>query len=304
MWHSCRRAKERILSDPSCDSLPVTILGRGSSLIGGTITTDLTRDLIESVLSDGFFPTCNRGDKPSNAQRTGIREFGLAFEADPAITKHLAAFLNRHDAAGQPADPTVVLFNGGVMKAGRLREKIVSVLNSWAPERQILEIETHDFDLAVARGAACYGLACQGKGIRIRGGLGRAYYIGIAAAMPAVPGMPAPTKALCVAPFGTEEGTTAAISGREFVLLVGQAATFDFLGATSRPDDEIGTIVEDWEGEIEPITTVETTLEGEPGQAIPVTLELQVTEVGTLELWCVSKNDDRRWKLEFNVREQ
>jgi hypothetical protein len=147
-------------------------------------------------------------------------------------------------------------------------------------------------------------LARQGKGIRIRGGLGRAYYIGIAAAMPAVPGMPAPTKALCVAPFGTEEGTTAAISGREFVLLVGQAATFDFLGATSRPDDEIGTIVEDWEGEIEPITTVETTLEGEPGQAIPVTLELQVTAVGTLELWCVSKNDDRRWKLEFNVREQ
>lgn len=304
LWHSCRRAKERILSDPDCDTLPVTILGRGSSLIGGTVTTDLTRDLIESSLRDGFFPVCARSDKPTATQRAGIREFGLAFEADPAITKHLAAFLDRHDTAGQPANPTAVLFNGGVMKAGLLREHVVGVLNSWNSREAIQELPTRDFDLAVARGAACYGLARQGKGIRIRGGLGRTYYIGIAAAMPAVPGMPAPTKALCVAPFGMEEGTTADIAGREFVLLVGEAATFDFLGSTSRPDDEIGTIVEDWQGEIEPITTLETTLEGENGQAIPVVLEIQVTEVGTLELWCVSKIDDRRWKLEFNVREQ
>jgi hypothetical protein len=193
------------------------------------------------------------------------------------------------------------------MKADLLRERILSVLKDWgasAADGAIREIATGDFDLSVARGAASYGLVRQGKGIRIRGGLGRSYYIGVAAAMPAVPGMPALTKALCVAPFGMEEGTTAAIADQEFVLLLGEPVTFDFLGSTIRQEDAPGTVVEDWYAEIEAITTVETTLEGEHGQPIPVTLEIQVTEVGTLELWCVSKTDARRWKLEFNVREQ
>lgn len=304
LWQSCRRAKERILSDPSVDSQAVTVLGRGSSLIGGTLKTELTRETIESVLRDGFFPVCSLDDRPAAAARTGIREFGLAFEADAGITRHLAAFLARHSVDGQPARPTAVLFNGGVMKAGVLREHVVSVLDSWMEGGSITALPSADLDLAVAEGAACYGLARQGKGIRIRGGLGRAYYIGIAAAMPAVPGVPAPTKALCVAPFGTEEGTTAAIADREFVLLVGESATFDFLGSTTRTEDAIGTVVEDWHGEIEPITTLETTLAGDSGEAIPVTLELHVTEVGTLELWCVSTTDERRWRLEFNVREQ
>ncbi|MCP4745274.1 MAG: Hsp70 family protein [Desulfobacteraceae bacterium] len=302
LWHTCRSTKERILSDPGCEMLPVSILGRGASLIGGAITAELTRDTIEKVIRDGFFPVCASNEKPSAVRRTGIREFGLAFESDPAITKHLATFLDRHDDSGRPLAPTAVLFNGGVMKAGLLREQIVSVLNSWNPNGRIRELGAQDFDLAVARGAAYYGLACQGKGIRIRGGLGRSYYIGIAAAMPAVPGMPVPIKALCVAPFGTEEGTTAAIEDQEFVLLVGEEAKFDFLGSTLRPNDKIGTIVEDWQDEIEDITTVETVLKGENRQAIPVNLELRVTEVGTLELWCVSKTGQQKWKLEFNVR--
>ncbi|MDL2269384.1 Hsp70 family protein [Desulfosarcina sp. OttesenSCG-928-A07] len=303
LWHSCRQAKEKILSDPDLQSQPVTILGRGSSLIGGTLKTEITRDTVESILRDGFFPVCSPEDRPAAPRRTGIREFGLAFEADPAITRHLAAFLGRHTPDGQPAAPTAILFNGGVMKAELIRKHVMSVLTTWSPETTLTELETRDLDLSVARGAACYGLACQGKGIRIRGGLGRSYYIGIAASMPAVPGIPAPTKALCVAPFGTEEGTTVAISNQEFVLLVGEPATFDFLGSTSRTHDAMGALIEDWEGEIEPITTLETVLEGEPGQAIPVTLELNVTEVGTLELWCVSTLDERRWRLEFNVRE-
>ena len=304
LWHSCRKAKERILSDPDLDRLPVTILGRGSSLIGGTISVELTRELIEGTLRDGFFPFCERSDKPAAAQRAGIREFGLSFESDPAVTRHLAAFLDRRGEHSDRTHPTAVLFNGGVMKAGLLRERILSLLDRWTQDGAVREIPASDFDLAVARGAAYYGLARQGRGVRIRGGLGRSYYIGIAAAMPAVPGIPAPTKALCVAPFGTEEGTTAAISGQDFVLLVGEKVTFDFLGSTTRTDDALGTVVEDWAGEIEAITTMETTLEGEHGQAIPINLELHVTEVGTLELWCVSKTDERKWKLEFNVREQ
>ncbi|RJQ87544.1 MAG: Hsp70 family protein [Desulfobacteraceae bacterium] len=304
LWHSCRRAKEQILSDPQCERLPVTILGRGSSLIGGMVQAELTRELVQDVLRDGFFPACEPGDKPKAARRAGIQEFGLPFESDPAITRHLAAFLDRRDPSGQPINPTAVLFNGGVMKSKLLREQVVTVLNSWRSGNAVREIKGTDFDLAVARGAAYYGLARLGRGIRIRGGLGRSYYIGVAAAMPAVPGLPAPTKALCVASFGMEEGTSAAISGQEFVLRVGEAVAFDFLGATTRTDDAVGTIVEDWQGEIEAITTLETTLEGDYGQTIPVTLELRITEVGTLELWCVSKIDDRRWKLEWNVREQ
>jgi molecular chaperone DnaK (HSP70) len=304
LWHSCRSAKERLLSDTEVSQLPVTILGRGSRLIGGTITTELTRAMVEKVLNEGFFPACRRDDRPQVARRSGIQEFGLPFEADPAITRHLAAFIDRTDASGAVIRPTAVLFNGGVMKAALFRQQVLSILKAWAPEVALREIEGADYDLAVARGAACYGLARQGKGVRIRGGLARSYYIGIAAAMPAVPGLPTPTKALCVAAFGMQEGTTATIRDREFVLLVGEPVVFDFLGATTRQEDPVGTIVEDWEGQIQPITTLETTLEGEKGQTIPVTLELQVTAVGTLALWCVAKEGGRRWKLEWNVRER
>ena len=304
LWHSCRRAKEELLSDPELQSRQVAILGRGSSLIGGMITTELTRDRVDSILRDGFFPVCERSDKPKAAARAGIQEFGLAFEADAAITRHLAAFLDRPYGREQVINPTCVLFNGGVMKAALLRERIVSILGDWNEDGGIREIEGGDYDLAVARGAAYYGLARQGKGIRIRSGLERSYYIGIAAAMPAVPGMPAPTKALCVAPFGMEEGTSERISDQEFILVVGQQVVFDFLGSTTRREDAIGTVVEDWHDRIEAVTTLETTLAGEPGQVIPVTLELEVTEVGTLQLYCASKADDARWKLEFNVREQ
>ncbi len=304
LWQSCRRAKERLLSDPDTQSLSVSILGRGSSLIGGTITTELTRQMVDEVLRDGFFPTCARTDKPKAAVRSGIQEFGLSFEADAGITRHLAAFLDRQDDQGEPIRPTTILFNGGVMKAGLLRDRVISVLKAWTANDDIREIDAIDYDLAVARGAAYYGMARQGGGVRIRGGLGRSYYIGIAAAMPAVPGMPALTKALCVAPFGMEEGTVASVPDREFVLVVGQPVSFDFMGSTTRQEDEVGSVLEEWQGDVEAITTIETTLEGEFGQAIPVSLEIEVTEVGTLELYCVSKMDDRKWKLEFNVREQ
>ncbi len=305
--HSCRRAKERIMADPQCEKQPVTVLGRGSRLIGGTISVELTRDMVETVLRDGFFPRCARSARPMAPRKSGLQEVGLPYEADPAVTRHLAAFLDRGGVSDAPLAPSAVLFNGGVMKSDLLRERILSVLAEWRAAEAahpVREIAAADFDLAVARGAAYYGLVRRGKGIRIRGGLGRSYYIGVAAAMPAVPGMPALTKALCVAPFGMEEGTTADIAGQEFMLVLGEPVTFDFLGSTTRQDDAAGTVVEDWQGEIEAITTVETTLAGENGQAIPVALEIQVTELGTLELWCVSKIDGRRWKLEFNVREQ
>jgi hypothetical protein len=250
---------------------------------------------------------------PREQRRAGMRELGLSYAADPAITHHLAHFLRqRHGADGGIGEtdfvcPTAVLFNGGVMKAEGLRRRVFDLLSSWSDSEEQprpREIETLDFDLAVARGAVYYGLARRGRGIRIRSGLSKTYYIGVEAAIPAVPGIPIPVKALCVAPFGMEEGAEAQIPNKEFGLVVGEPVTFDFLGSNTRHQDAVGTVVDDWGGEIEPVATLETHLEGEVGTIVPVTLEIRVTEVGTLELWCVARETDRRFKLEFNVREE
>ncbi len=309
LTHGCRSAKEHLLKDESLDAYPVTILGSGSSLIGGTIKTELTRSEIEEVLTNGFFPRCDHNARPETQRRMGMREMGLAYASDPAITRHLAHFLLQQQSSETvPVDvkPTVVLFNGGVMKAKALRGRVIDILASWAQDGEpaaIREIRNRDFDTAVARGAAYCGLARRGRGIRIRGGLAGSYYIGVEAAIPAVPGMPTPMKALCVAPFGMEEGTEAEIPQKEFGLVVGEPVKFDFLGSRTRRQDQAGMVVEDWEGEIEEITTLETELEGEEGALLPVTLQVRVTEVGTLELWCVAGRD-QRYKLEFNVREK
>lgn len=305
--HGCRNAKERIYSGADVNSYPVTILGRGSSLIGGTIKTELSAGDIESVLLDGFFPKCEATAQPQAPQRAGLREAGLVYASDPAVTRHMAAFLNRQTSGGDETvtAPTAVLFNGGVMKTSTIRRRILDVLNSWTGKgAEVREIDAVNYDLAVACGAAYYGQARRGRGIRICGGLNQSYYIGVAAAMPAVPGIPAPVKALCVAPFGMEEGTEAHLTDREFVLVIGEAVRFDFYGSTIRKDDPIGTVIEDWRDEIEEITTLEITLEGPYGTGVRVTLEIRATEIGTLEIWCVSVENGTRWKLEFNVREQ
>ena len=311
LWHSCRKAKENVLSDPEKKNYPVTILGRGSSLIGGTIKTELSMNDVQQIILDGFFPECEITAEPITNQKTGLKEIGLSYESDPAITHHLASFLGRHKIDGESnRAPNAIIFNGGVMKPEPVRKRIKEVLSSWAgygSSSSIKEIDTKDFDLSVARGAVYYGLARRGEGIRIRSGLGQSYYIGIAASMPAVPGMPAPTRALCVAPFGMEEGTKAKLEDQEFIIVVGEPVKFDFLGSSLRPEDSLGTVVDDWEdeiNEINEIATIETTLDGDYGSVIPVNLEIDITEVGTLELWCVAREDDRRWKLEFNVREK
>ena len=307
LWHSCRTAKERLLSNPDLEKEPIAILGRGSSLIGGTIRTDITREDVQNILLNGFFTECSFSDHPEEKARVGIREMGLPYESDPAITKHLAKFLGKQTQQDSDSFPAAILFNGGVMKASPLRERIKKVLQSWSGN-QIRELPSLDLDLAVAQGAAYYGLARKGKGIRIKAGIARTYYIGIESAMPSVPGVPTPIKALCVVPFGMEEGSEADIQEKEFGLVVGDQAVFHLLASNIRKEDSTGEIVDDWSGEIEEVTTMETKLpatdKDKGGKIIPVWLQSKVTEVGTLELWCVSRDDDRRWKLEFNIREK
>jgi molecular chaperone DnaK (HSP70) len=303
LWHTCRSAKEQILASSDSDHLPISVLGRGSGLIGGALRTELKRETVEQVIMEGFFPFCESSARPAAVTRAGIQETGLAYEADPAITRHLAQFLSRNE--DRPREmPTAVLFNGGVMKSRLLQDRVIEVLGSWQTDAQLRVLTSANLDLSVAVGAAYYGLARRGRGVRIRSGLNQSYYIGVAASLPAVPGMPPPIKALCVAPFGMEEGSEGEPTEREFNLIVGEPAKFDFLGSAVRTEDPVGTLLEDWEDEIEPITTIETTLDGDYGTVIPVSIQIKLTEIGTLELWCVSRQDDRRWKLEFNVREQ
>jgi molecular chaperone DnaK (HSP70) len=321
LWHQCRLAKERLFADPKSKKEQVTLLGKGTKLVGGTIKTELTRDDLDATLLEGFFPVVAADEMPSRQRRTGFQELGLPYAADAAVTKHLARFLTRlaplrsdgsETAGGRrgrdgAARPTHVLFNGGVMKATKLRERVVEVLDAWLAEdgfEPVTVLDSPDLDHAVARGAAYYGRARRGRGVRIRGGAPRTYYVGIESAMPAVPGMSAPLKALCVVPFGMEEGTEAEIPGREFGLLVGEPAEFRFLTSALRRDDQVGTLVETWDDEIEELNPLEVTLpvEDDEDAVVPVRLESRVTELGTLELWCVAR-DGRRWKLELNIRE-
>lgn len=304
LCQSCRDAKEKLLSSGHPDEISVSVFGRGSSLIGGTIKTTLQRQEIEDLVLQGFFPKCESTDSPIKSRQSGLKEFGLNYEADAAITRHLARFLRR---GGNSADnlhlPTAVFFNGGVMKADAIRKRVIDVIDSWGGSG-VREIESSNLDLSVAIGAAFYGLSRNIGGVRIRGGLAKTYYVSIAASMPAIPGIPLPTKALCVAPFGMEEGTEAEVKDSDFVLVVGENVHFDVLRSSTRLDDKTGDIVEDWNEEIEELTTIETLLDGEAGENVPVGIKVRATEIGTLDFWCVSRNDDRKWRLEFSVRER
>jgi hypothetical protein len=326
--HAVRQAKEHLFVQPELRSATVTVLGKGRSVVGSAIHTELQRADLERIILEGFFPLCARDAEPTRARSSGLQELGLPYVSDPAITRHLAHFLTRQaeslsqrERPGKKkkvtADgivlPTAVLFNGGVFKAELLRERFQEVVNSWAktvkaePVRALTGI---DLDLAVARGAAAYGMVRRGQGVRIRGGTARAYYIGVESAQPAVPGILPPLKAVCVAPFGMEEGTETDIPSQEFGLVVGEEVEFRFLGSTVRRDDTAGTVVENWEGQIEELAPVRTTLHprddssGSAGRVVPVHLHTKVTEVGQLELWCQSRDGRERWKLEYQVRER
>jgi hypothetical protein len=319
LWQQCRIAKEKLLEEGNNKSdHPVTILGKGTGLVGGTIKAKLNREDLNRILLDGFLPPVSSHELPQRARRAGLQELGLPYAADAAMTKHLARFLRQQAAASEHgsvrrgssglACPTHILFNGGVLRANTVRERLLDVLNNWLREEGFEPVKPllgEDLMHAVSRGAAYYGLSRQGKGVRIRGGVPRTYYVGIESAMPAVPGMPAPLKALTVAPFGMEEGGDLRIPDREFGLVVGEPAEFRFFNSATRKNDSPGTMIDDVGDDLSELSPVEVTLpaDGNVGDYVPVTLETVVTETGMLQLWCVAR-DGRRWKLEFNVRER
>ena len=321
--HGCRVAKEQLLQDESLQAVPVVVPSRGSKLIGGSLRTEVTRAEVLALLVEGFFPRVAVSDKPQTRARAALTQLGLPYAQDAAVTRHLAAFLSRQAGAveqveglqGQPGasflHPTAILFNGGVLKARQIEQRILEVVNGWlsaegAPPARLLE--GANLDLAVARGAAYYGHVRRGRGVRIRGGTAQSYYVGVESNMPAIPGMEPPISALCLAPFGMEEGTEVALDAQEFGLVVGQPVRLRFFGSSMRRQDAVGSVLDFWgPEELVELQQIEAQLPAEgrtPGEVVAVQLHARVTDIGTLELLAVPVGGSERWKVEFDVRAQ
>jgi len=318
LWHSCRNAKESLLSESGPDSHTISVPGRGSRLIGGLVSVHVERAQATDLLLNGFFPDAQLSDRPARARASGFREIGLPWEADTGITRHLAAFLNQ-SLAGNSL--THVLFNGGVFKASALRSRLLSQLQSWFPGSPPKVVDgSEDLDFSVARGACFYGWTKLRGGVRIRGGTARSYYIGIETAGLAIPGAGRPLKALCVVPNGMEEGTEVDVPSDPIGLIVGESARFRFFSSANRRTDQPGDLLPRWSPEelsetdsLEATLPVAANADGGAANAdggaateddyVPVKFHSRITELGVLELWCVHESDDKRWKLEFSVRD-
>jgi Hsp70 protein len=326
LTHACRNAKEKLLGGADdVPAQPVVVPSRSSKLIGGSIRTELSRDEVGVAIVDGFFPAERASARPVSRVRAGLSRLGLPYAQDAATTRHLAAFLGRQVAAVAELEgfadrvaagasfihPTAVLFNGGVFKSALLADRMLATINGWlasegaAPARLLAGA---DLDLAVARGAAYYGYVRRGRGVRIRGGTAFAYYIAVESAMPAVPGVEPPVQALCIAPFGMEEGSDAALPALELGLIVGEPVHFRFFASSVRRQDSVGTLLDGWAAdELQELAPISATLPPEgrsPGDTVPVRLHARVTETGTLELEAVARGGSERWKVEFDVRGQ
>jgi len=323
LGYACRGAKERLLGDSELAAQPIVVPSRGSKLIGGAIRTELTAEEVRSTIVEGFFPDVPASSRPASRLRGGLTQLGLPYAQDAGVTRHLAALLGRQvdatiDLAGfvRPnaaqasfLHPSAVLFNGGVFKAALLAERTLGTLNGWlvaegaAPARVLAGA---DLDLAVARGAAYYGYVRRGHGVRIRGGTARAYYVAIESAMPAIPGMEPPMQALCVAPFGMEEGAEVELASQQFGLVVGEPIQLRFFGSSVRRQDLLGTLLDFWQPEeLQELGDIRATLPPEgrsDGNVVQVRLHAVATDTGTLELTAVAIDGDGRWKIEFDVR--
>ncbi len=290
--HACRLAKEAILTEGGPDSVPITVASRGAKLLGGTLRDDVTRDELSRALFDGFFPVVERGASPARA-RGGLQEFGLPYASDPAVTRHLAAFLGRHGAERVDA----VLFNGGAMTPPSLRARVLEVIANWQG-RAPRELEAVLPEMAVAQGAAYYGLVRRGLAARIKGGTPRTFYVGVEGGL-----------AVCVAPKGLEDGSQVTLD-RDFVLVTNRPVRFALYSSTTRADlpgeiqpvgDGQADMTDDGSDllELPPLVTV---LRARGRREVTVRLEVRITELGALEIHAKDLESDDRWRLSFDLR--
>ena len=294
----CASAKERLLSDPNLKSVEVTVLGGGSALVGGTMKSEILREEVLELALDGFLPGCARDDKPKEEEKSPFRELGLPYVSDPAITRHLAAFLS---AAGEVA-PDAILFNGGFFIPEILRQRVADVMDHWYGRRPVI-FENRDLDLAVAVGAAYYSyVRATGAGLLVRGGLPRAYFIGLGG------GNTEALRTLCLVPRGAEEGSTVELDPGTLELLTNKPVSFRLYSSRSRTEDHAGDLVQFQPNSPEEDLHLHAPLNavlrfGKAGERlVPVKLGARLTEVGTLEIWVDSKTSEHRWRLQFELR--
>jgi molecular chaperone DnaK (HSP70) len=292
--HACRAAKEALLDPLGQERHTINIAGRGSKVIGGSLRIDLFADEVESLVLDGFFPG-SAFDEVAQRTRVGLQELGLPYAADPAVTRNLASFLQRHDAR-----PDAILFNGGAMKASMVQDRVVETVSTWFGREPVV-LESRSLDLAVALGAASFGLVLAGKGVRIRGGSARAYYVGVEGATPRQ------RQGVCLIPFGAEAGDEVAIEDQVFQLVTDRPVSFPLFSSTAPLGHDAGDVVaitEDVFLDLPPLYTVLSTDKRRPAagkqESVEVRLGASLTELGTLQLWCAAAS--KRWDLEFSLR--
>jgi len=291
----CRAAKERLLADPSLAEVRVAVPGRGGAVVGGALGATLRRAEVEATVLDRFFPHVGSDARPRRTTGLALREFGLPFAEEPEITRHVAEFLARHRADVADAQPDALLFNGGALEPTVVRERLRDVVASWRDGTAPAIIEAESLHLAVARGAAYFGLVRRGLGVRIGGGAARTYYLGLDAG-----------RVLCLVPRGMEEGEATEIAQPEFELLANRPVAFPLYTATDRSGERPGDVISVAPGELAALPPLRTVLRfGRKLQetALPVHIEVRLTEIGTLEIWCRSRTTDHRWRLEFRLRE-
>ncbi len=319
---AARHAKESLFSQSELDQTTISVASRGSSLFAKTVQLSLSQEELSKVVLEGFFPLTSFEDFPQKRRTSGLQEYGLAYEQEPAVSKHLAAFLarsanniaqdealktlveHRIDANGCIM-PNKILFNGGVFKAAELKKRTIDLFEKWfSYQPEVLQYE--NLDLAVAKGAVQFGRTkVSGQGIRIRSGLSRSYYLGLEESMMAIPGVEPEIKGLCIAPQGLEEGSHVTVPNQQFGLVIGSTVEFRLFNANDRASDLIGDVVDDAPGQLEETAKLSLTLPSENidgGDMVPVNLEASVTEIGTLKLIMKHLGSQKTWDLEFNVR--
>ncbi len=310
LCHLCRQAKETILNKDK-ENETITMVGEGSSLIGGTLTATLDRSDLEKIVLEGFFPVINKDDSVAGScTRKGISEFGLPYEAEPAITRHIGLFLEKHKEdvftfLDKSPFPDLVLFNGGSLKADVVQQRIQESIRHWfgnEDSRSPEILENPDPDLSVALGAAYYGLVKLGKGVRVGSGSARSYYLGFSRKNGAAKNR---KSAICLVERGLDEGTRIQLSDQKFVVLANQPVSFDLYSSTFRSGDKTGDMIpiDDTLSFLPPIQTVIQFGQKGVKTELPVQIEAEFTELGVLALWCRSLSSPHRWRLQFQLRD-
>jgi molecular chaperone DnaK (HSP70) len=315
-WHAliqqCRTAKEDLFADPNRQSVTITLAGRGSAVVGGTLSDALEREELEKVVLDGFFPVVDSDVGPRRSTRVGLQEFGLPYASEPEIPRYLSLFLRQHAGTtnGSLLRPDAILFNGGALTPLAIRERIVDILSGWfsrmqnSPWRPTV-LTTTSLDLAVAYGAAYYGLVRRGQGVRIGGGSARAYYLGVGAQAKEQTTTDGTVNALCLVRHGMEEGEEIHLQEPEFEVLANQPVSFPLYASSLRMADQPGELLALPIEQITTLPAIRTVLRfgKKTGMTrIPVQVSAKFTEVGTLELWCEARQTNHRWRLQFQLR--